>query len=58
MNQGAWYASQHHIRAVLGSKYYLQYAGRPPLAAPAVGYLALHKAQQQQLVEDALGIEK
>ncbi len=58
MNQGAWYASQHHIRAVIGSEYSLDYAGRPPLAAPAAGYLALHKAQQQQLVEDALGIKK
>ena len=57
MNQGAWYASQHHIRAVIGTAYPLEYAGRPPLAAPAVGYLALHKAQQQQLVEDALGIK-
>ncbi len=56
MNQGAWYSSQHHMRAVIGPEYYLEYAGRPPLAAPAVGYFSLHKAQQRQLVEDALGI--
>ena len=55
MNQGAWYSSQHHMRAAIGKQNYLHYAGRPLLAAPAVGYLSLHKKQLQQLVDDAFG---
>jgi 2-oxoglutarate dehydrogenase E1 component len=58
MNQGAWYSSQHHMRAAIGHDYYLEYAGRPPLAAPAAGYLALHKKQQNKLVDDALGLNE
>ncbi|HEX7025882.1 MAG TPA: 2-oxoglutarate dehydrogenase E1 component [Gammaproteobacteria bacterium] len=53
MNQGAWYASQHHIRSVLREDLYLRYAGRQPSAAPAVGYAHLHIQQQKLLVEDA-----
>jgi len=55
MNQGAWYSSQHHLRAAIGKKQQLHYAGRPLLAAPAVGYHALHVQQQQALVAEALG---
>lgn len=58
LNQGAWYSSQHHMRAAIGHEYYLEYAGRPPLAAPAAGYLAMHKKQQNQLVDDALGLNE
>ncbi|MCK9988664.1 MAG: hypothetical protein AzoDbin1_05136 [Azoarcus sp.] len=32
----------------------LRYVGRPRSAAPAVGSYALHQAQQQALVDDAL----
>ncbi|TDY03916.1 2-oxoglutarate dehydrogenase E1 component [Thiohalophilus thiocyanatoxydans] len=55
MNQGAWYSSQHHMRHAIGEQYGLQYAGRPLMAAPAVGYPSLHKQQQEKLVADALG---
>jgi 2-oxoglutarate dehydrogenase E1 component len=55
MNQGAWYPSQHHLRNAIGREYHLVYAGRPLLAAPAVGYASLHRQQLEQLVEDALG---
>jgi len=55
MNQGAWYSSQHHIRALLGSGDQLFYAGRPSSAAPAVGYPMLHIRQLCQLLDDALG---
>ena len=54
-NQGSWFTSQHHVRSLLDNKFYLEYAGRPFSAAPAVGYPKLHKEQQRQLVEDALG---
>ncbi|MGI9326010.1 MAG: 2-oxoglutarate dehydrogenase E1 component [Pseudomonadales bacterium] len=57
MNQGAWYASQHHMRRVIlahKDNLYLAYAGRPPFAAPAGGYAGTHNERQSQLVEDAL----
>ena len=58
MNQGAWYASQHHMRRVIHRHkvdVYLRYVGREASAAPAAGYMALHLEQQQQFIDDALG---
>ncbi|MDH5571879.1 MAG: 2-oxoglutarate dehydrogenase E1 component [Gammaproteobacteria bacterium] len=55
-NQGAWFSSQHHMRSAIGKKYYLSYAGRPSLAAPAVGTMSMHKQQQTLLVDKALGL--
>ncbi|MDX9767668.1 MAG: 2-oxoglutarate dehydrogenase E1 component [Ectothiorhodospiraceae bacterium] len=55
LNQGAWYATQHHIRTVLGEKRYLEHVTRPASASPAVGYHDLHVQQQQELVATALG---
>lgn len=60
MNQGAWYASQHHMRRVVNrhnSGIYLGYAGREASASPAAGYMALHVAQQEKVIKDALGFE-
>lgn len=57
-NQGAWYASYHHFVACLGSGKELLYAGRDGAAAPAVGHLSLHNAQQKALVADALNLSK
>jgi 2-oxoglutarate dehydrogenase E1 component len=57
MNQGAWYASQHHMRRVIlkhDDSLYLAYAGRDPFAAPAGGFAGAHAVRQQRLVEDAL----
>ena len=56
MNQGAWYCSQHHMRAALARlnpKLYLEYAGRDASAAPAAGYMSVHVEQQKKLVDDA-----
>ena len=56
MNQGAWYCTQHHMRRVLHkiSKHLdLEFAGRSPAAAPAVGYPAIHAKQQKELLIDA-----
>lgn len=55
-NQGAWYQIRHHIRSCLTDKQQLLYAGRRPLAAPAVGSAQDHKTEQQALVNEALGI--
>ncbi|SEM51599.1 2-oxoglutarate dehydrogenase E1 component [Halomonas caseinilytica] len=61
LNQGAWYPSQHHMRAAverlksgLGGR--LKFAGRPASAAPAAGYMSVHTEQQRQLVEDAFNL--
>ena len=57
MNQGAWYASQHHMRRVLHRVFptlYLAYMGREGSAAAAAGYMSLHVRQQGQLVHNAL----
>ncbi|MBV1869533.1 MAG: 2-oxoglutarate dehydrogenase E1 component [Gammaproteobacteria bacterium] len=58
MNQGAWYCSQHHMKAVI-QRYdptiELEYAGRSHSAVPAVGYMSLHIEQQEALVRDAIG---
>jgi 2-oxoglutarate dehydrogenase E1 component len=53
-NQGAWFASQHHIRACLGVQQTLSYAGRGFAASPAVGSANVHAKEQQALVEQAL----
>jgi 2-oxoglutarate dehydrogenase E1 component len=53
-NQGAWYQIQHHLRALKHGDQSLGYAGRPPSASPACGYLRLHQTQQQALVDTAL----
>jgi len=58
MNQGAWYASQHHMRRVIHRHkvdVYLRYVGREASAAPAAGYMALHLAQLEQFIDEALG---
>ena len=57
MNQGAWYAQQHHMRRVIlrhDESLYLTYAGREGSAAPAAGSMQRHLEEQNQLVEDAL----
>lgn len=60
MNQGAWYCSQHHMRRSIAAHpdkaLNLRYAGREASAAPACGYMSTHAREQQQLVDDALGI--
>ncbi len=55
-NQGAWYCSNHHLRAALAPHQTLHYAGRDSSASPAVGYHSLHVEQQNKLVADALGL--
>ncbi len=52
-NQGAWYQIQHHLRACLQPKQVLGYAGRPRSPSPAVGHMADHLHELQQLLADA-----
>ena len=61
MNQGAWYSSQHHMRRVIHQhrkEIYLRYVGRESSAAPAAGYMALHVAQQEAFINEALADDK
>jgi 2-oxoglutarate dehydrogenase E1 component len=55
-NQGAWYQIQHHLRVLTGNGQGLGYAGRAPSASPACGNAALHRLQQQALVDVALSL--
>ncbi|MCO6413965.1 MAG: 2-oxoglutarate dehydrogenase E1 component [Thiogranum sp.] len=55
-NQGAWFSSNHHMRASMERPELLEYAGRPFSAAPAPGYAWLHTQQQHTLVARALGL--
>jgi 2-oxoglutarate dehydrogenase E1 component len=54
-NQGAWYQTLHHLERGLKPQQKVIYAGRDPLASPAVGYYSVHVEQQQKLVNEALG---
>jgi 2-oxoglutarate dehydrogenase E1 component len=54
-NQGAWYRLRAYLREDALPKQVVAYAGRPVSASTAVGYMAKHAQQQQQLIEDAFG---
>ena len=54
-NQGPWYYVQHHLYENMSDGQKMGYAGRPPSASPAVGYLAKHQEQQKALIEAAFG---
>ena len=55
-NQGAWFIIKSSIERCLQRGASLVYAGREFSAAPAAGYPSLHKKQQQDLVDQALGL--
>jgi 2-oxoglutarate dehydrogenase E1 component len=57
-NQGAWYAMQSRIRAVVQRHkvdVFLRYVGRDPSASAAAGYSALHMREQEKFIDEALG---
>jgi 2-oxoglutarate dehydrogenase E1 component len=54
-NQGAWYQTAHYFRENMRDDQKLYYAGRPPSASPAGGYMARHNERQKALVEQAFG---
>ncbi len=57
-NQGAWFCSRDRFLECKRDDQTLTYVGREPSAAPAVGYPALHKKQQQELIYAALEISE
>ncbi|MGO9443802.1 MAG: 2-oxoglutarate dehydrogenase E1 component, partial [Thiobacillaceae bacterium] len=54
MNQGAWYQSLHHLNHSAPDGRRFVYAGRRAAAAPASGWPARHKLEQEALILDAL----
>lgn len=57
-NQGAWYQIQHHLQALSRSKQKLAYVGKSRSASTACGIAQMHKMQQSELVNTALGEAK
>ncbi len=59
-NQGSWYYMQSRGTMIgcLNENHTFGYAGRFYSASPATGSMKLHLAQQKQLVEDALQLDK
>ena len=55
-NQGAWYITQHRLVRCLSKGQSLILASRDAMASPAVGYPAVFKVQQQQLIDNALSL--
>jgi len=56
-NQGAWYSSQHHFQRPIKKHFpniVLGYAGREASAAAAAGYPALHIAQLEKFLDEAM----
>lgn len=58
MNMGAFTYAKEFFTSIFrpsrGSSFDLQYFGRKPAASPATGYLAVHNAEQEQLISAAL----
>jgi 2-oxoglutarate dehydrogenase E1 component len=57
-NQGAWYITRHRLVRCMDDDSQLFLSSRPAMAAPAVGYPALNKQQQIDLVSVALDTTK
>src|SRR5690606_35980716 len=53
-NQGAWYTTRHRLQRALPPGREIEYAGRPTMAAPAVGDYHLHLKELQELLDQAL----
>lgn len=55
-NQGAWDYFEPRFAAKLDHPCMVEYVGREPSAAPAVGSARVHTQQQKKLVREALGL--
>ena len=53
-NQGAWYQIKHRLLLPLGDQHRMLYATRPGSPSTAVGYLSVHRKEQEDLVNQAL----
>ena len=56
-NQGAWHRIQHYLRRHLRRGQKLTYSLRPSASSTAAGYGALHKKQQQDVIDTALNLK-
>ena len=57
MNRGGWLFMLPRLQALFPD-HTIRYAGRPASASPASGSLEIHRKEQAELVQDALGIKK
>jgi 2-oxoglutarate dehydrogenase E1 component len=55
-NQGAWDFIKQRIPAFVNKRWQLDYVGREPSSAPAVGSARLHALEQKKVINDALNI--
>ncbi len=54
-NMGAWGFVHARLHRILRDRYELRHVSRPESASPATGSLALHKLEQEALLEQAVG---
>src|SRR5690606_31876381 len=61
-NNGSWFFVEHRIENALSAAGHTgtrpAYAGRKSSASPATGLASRHKAEQEALVNDALGLSR
>jgi 2-oxoglutarate dehydrogenase E1 component len=55
-NYGAWYYINAVIPDLLGRRFPVSVASRPPSASPATGSRASHLLEQKMLVDEAFGV--
>ena len=53
-NQGAYHRIMHYLRRHMHAKHEFKYALRPSSASTAAGKPALHRRQQEEIIEAAL----
>jgi 2-oxoglutarate dehydrogenase E1 component len=60
LNMGAYRSIRHRLEDALAERQahrvHLRYVGRPWRASPSEGYPTAHLAEQQRIVQDALGV--
>jgi 2-oxoglutarate dehydrogenase E1 component len=56
-NQGAWDFCKPRLAAMLDKRWEVNYVGRQPSSAPAVGSAKLHAHQQREIIEQAFSFE-